>query len=87
MDTETREVRVDDTPVALTRTEFDILAFMVRRPERVCTRRQLCRDAMGAGQSVQERTIDAHIRTIRRKLGEAGAHLVTVWGIGYKCTD
>ncbi len=87
MDPETRETLADGNPVPLTRTEFDLLAFFVRRPERVFTRQQLCTDALGAGGSVQERTIDAHIRTIRRKLGPAGKHLVTVWGIGYRLTE
>ncbi len=84
LDFSTRTVTVQGQPVELTRTEFDILADLMAVPERVRTRRQLCREAMGAGDSVQERTVDAHIRTIRRKLGDAGACLVTVWGVGYK---
>jgi DNA-binding response OmpR family regulator len=53
-------------------------------PGRACTRKQLCHQALGSGGTVQERTIDAHIRTIRRKLGPAGDQIVTVWGIGYR---
>ncbi|NOY81109.1 MAG: response regulator transcription factor [Kiritimatiellaeota bacterium] len=87
MDPETRETLAHGSPVPLTRTEFDLLAFFVRRPGRVFTRQQLCTDALGAGGSVQERTIDAHIRTIRRKLGPAGKQLVTVWGIGYRLAE
>ncbi|MBN2450658.1 MAG: response regulator transcription factor [Lentisphaeria bacterium] len=84
MDPATRQVLVHGMPVEFTRTEFDLLLFFARNPERVFTRRQLCDQALGSGGAVQERTIDAHIRTIRRKLGDAGRHVVTAWGVGYK---
>lgn len=81
---DSREVRVEDRVVELTRSEFDILVHCARYPGRVFTRQQLCHHALRAGDAVQGRTIDAHVRTIRRKLGDAGRQLVTVWGIGYK---
>jgi two-component system phosphate regulon response regulator PhoB len=84
MDLETRGVTVAGEEISLTRSEFDLLAHFVGHPNRVFTRQQLCHQALGAGDTVQERTIDAHVRTIRRKLGHAGSYLVTVWGIGYK---
>lgn len=84
---ETREVSAAGEPVELTRTEFDLLAFFVTHPERVFTRRQLCEQALGSGGAILERTIDAHVRTLRRKLGPAGQCLVTVWGVGYRLVD
>lgn len=81
---ETREVTVAGERVDLTRSEFDLLAYFMTNPGRACTRKQLCHQALGSGGTVQERTIDAHIRTIRRKLGAAGDQIVTVWGIGYR---
>ena len=81
---DSREVRAEDRSVELTRSEFDILAHCARSPGRVFTRQQLCHHALKAGDAVQGRTIDAHVRTIRRKLGAVGRQLVTVWGIGYK---
>jgi len=87
MDQTTREVRVDGVLAEFTRTEFDLLAFFVASPGRVFTRKQLCEQALGSGGAIQERTIDAHIRTIRRKLGEAGRCLVTVWGVGYRLVN
>jgi len=82
-----REVQAGGRVVALTASEFALLAFMARRPGRVFTRRQLCDHALGAGETIQERTIDAHVRSIRRKLGPAGARIVTLWGVGYKFTE
>lgn len=86
LDPDRHEAHVGGSPVELTRSEFALLAHFIGAPERVFTRHQLCHDALGAGDAVQERTIDAHVRTIRRKLGDAGRRLVTVWGIGYKLT-
>ena len=87
VDAARRASRVKERPIDLTRTEFDLLAHFLRHPGRVFTRQQLCEQALGAGGNVQERTIDAHMRTIRRKLGTAGRCLVTVWGIGYQLTS
>jgi len=84
---DTHEALVNDKCVEFTKSEFSILEHFLRCPGRVFTRQQLCFQALHAGGAVQERTIDAHIRTIRRKLGLAGKHLVTVWGVGYKLTQ
>ncbi|MCK5801205.1 MAG: response regulator transcription factor [Lentisphaeria bacterium] len=81
---ETRTVTVAGKVVEFTRTEFDLVAHFVKLPVKVWTRKQLCDLVLEAGGAVQERTIDAHIRTIRRKLGAAGGMLQTVWGVGYK---
>jgi DNA-binding response OmpR family regulator len=87
VDVARREVRVAGQGVELTRTEFDLLLYLIRQPGRVFTRQQLCNQALGAGGAVQERTIDAHVRTIRRKLGPVGARIETAWGIGYKFSE
>lgn len=87
VDPSSRQVSVADEPVDLTRTEFDLLRHFAANPGRVFTRKQLCRDPLGTEGAVQERTIDAHMRTIRRKLGDAGRYLVTVWGVGYKMAE
>jgi two-component system, OmpR family, alkaline phosphatase synthesis response regulator PhoP len=87
MDNASREVLVAGTPVELTRSEFDLLAYFVANAGRVLTRKLLCDQALGSGGAVLERTIDAHVRTIRRKLGTAGNCLVTVWGVGYRLVD
>jgi DNA-binding response OmpR family regulator len=83
----TFEVECDGDLAGLTRSEFQILEHFMKNPDRVLTRKQLCDEALDAGGSVQERTIDAHIRTIRRKMGEQGKRIATVWGVGYRLLD
>jgi two-component system phosphate regulon response regulator PhoB len=83
----TYEVECAGEPAGLTRSEFRILQHFMENPDRVLTRKRLCDEALEAGGSVQERTIDAHIRTIRRKLGESGQRIATVWGVGYRLLD
>lgn len=87
IDVQRRSVHVAGEAIALTRTEFDILAAMAAHPGRVYTRRQLLEIASGDAFEGYERTIDAHIKNIRRKLGEdprEPRHLRTVIGVGYK---
>lgn len=77
-------VNYKDQTIELTPSEFDILAALAKRPGRVLTRRQLCDEALRSGDSVMERTVDAHVKSLRQKLGELGKRVVTVWGVGYK---
>ena len=83
----TREVEVEGELVKFTRSEFRLLLHFLQNPDRVLTRKRLCDDALEAGGSVQERTIDAHVRTIRRKLGDQGQRIATVWGVGYRFVE
>jgi len=79
-----RTVLVGDTPAALTRSEFDILAYLLERPRFVASRRILAkRTALSLGEP-DVRTVDVHLARVRRKLGEAASAIVTVWGIGYR---
>jgi two-component system phosphate regulon response regulator PhoB len=70
--------------VDLTPTEFRLLECLVRQPGRAFTRPQLMDVAIGEGAVVLERTIDVHIKTLRRKLGEEGDYIETVRGVGYR---
>ena len=82
-----RSVTVEGTPVSLTRTEFDILATLATHPGRVYTRMQLMEAAQGDAFEGYERTIDAHVKNVRRKLGDdpkAPRWVQTVIGVGYK---
>ncbi len=84
---ERREVRVGDRLVDLTRTEFDILLTMASHPGRVYTRLQLLEAASGDAFEGYERTMDAHVKNIRRKLGDDPKnprYIRTVFGVGYK---
>jgi len=87
IDRERREVRVGDMVADLTRTEFDILATMAAHPGRVYTRLQLMEAASGDAFEGYDRTIDAHVKNIRRKLNDSSKeprYVRTVFGVGYK---
>jgi two-component system phosphate regulon response regulator PhoB len=68
----------------LTPTEFRLLECMLRQPGRAFTRHQLMDAAIGEGAIVLERTIDVHIKTLRKKLDKLGDMIETVRGVGYR---
>ncbi|MFA6846256.1 MAG: response regulator transcription factor [Sphaerochaetaceae bacterium] len=70
--------------IELTATEFSLLQTLAQEEGRVFTRGQLINAVKGNDYPVTERSIDVQIATIRRKLGDWGSSLRTVWGVGYK---
>ena len=78
-----REARVDGEPVPLASKEFQLLQFLAERPGRALSRQQLLDGVWGAGWYGDDRTVDAHVRQLRKKLGDA-LPLSTVWGMGYR---
>lgn len=75
-------------PVALTVTELELLSALTRAKGRVIERGDLVRRAYGEGHHVTERTVDSHVRRIRRKLGAVGADPIeTVYGLGYRMRE
>jgi two-component system, OmpR family, phosphate regulon response regulator PhoB len=73
-----------DEELPLTPTEFRLLETLLRQPGRAFTRFELMDSAIGENAVVLERTIDVHIKSLRRKLGEASGLLETVRGLGYR---
>jgi DNA-binding response OmpR family regulator len=84
VDLDGRTVTVAGHPVSLTRCEFSMLAYLVERPARALSRAQIMSQAMPSSDQALDRTVDTHIVRLRRKLGHAGACIVTVWGVGYR---
>jgi DNA-binding response OmpR family regulator len=82
-----REVRVGDEPVTLTPTEYRLLEALVRAPGRTFTRQELVERAFGDDYDGLDRTVDVHVKNLRRKLGEAGNAVATVFGVGYKLSS
>ncbi len=78
------KVLVAGVELELTPTEFRLLECMLRQPGRAFTRPQLMDVAIGEGAIVLERTIDVHIKTLRKKLGEEHDFIETVRGVGYR---
>ena len=81
VDPQTRKVTVKGKPVHLTRTEFDLLLTLAAKPGAVLTRERLLADVWGWRDASGTRTVDSHIRGLRRKLGSERVR--TVRGIGY----
>ncbi|ATQ31926.1 PhoR family transcriptional regulator [Rhodococcus ruber Chol-4] len=87
LDAAGREVWVDGVPIALTRTEFDILAALSAHPHVVFTRAQLITAVWGPSWVGDEHLVDVHIGHLRRKLGDdatRGVFVRTVRGVGYR---
>ena len=87
LDRDSREVTVDGAPAELTRSEFDLLYALASRPGRVFSRYELINRVQGYDYEGYERTIDAHVKNLRRKLGDDPKHprfVLTVTGVGYK---
>ena len=87
IDPATRDVLVDDAPIALTTREFDLLYAMAGEPGVVFSRETLLERAVGFADFVDARGIDVHVRHLREKLGDDAAtprFIETVRGVGYR---
>ncbi len=84
------EVTLRGKPVDVTPVEFEVLLTLVSSPGRVFTRRQLLERVHGTTEFITERTIDAHVMNLRRKIERdprQPTRLLTVYGVGYKLAD
>ena len=83
---ETREVFLDGRSISnLTPKEFDLLCYFVQHPRQVFTRDQLLERVWGYQFYGDERTVDVHVKRLRKKIGTSAQPFVhTVWGVGYK---
>jgi DNA-binding response OmpR family regulator len=89
-DQRTRRAEASGRALDLTRVEFDLLATLLGSPGRVFTRAELIDRVWGDGFRITDRTIDSHVKALRKKIGEAGAEpswIETVRGVGYRLSD
>jgi len=77
-------VRYRSQEIRLTPKEFELFRYMVERPGRVVTRERLLEHVWGYETDIETRSIDAHIRRLRLKLGPARDHVETIVGLGYR---
>ena len=84
VDPASHTVLVGDREVALTQKEFEVLYLLLKNKGQVLSRERLIEDVWGYAFTGESRTVDVHVRTLRQKLGEAGACIETVRGYGYK---
>jgi len=85
-----RTCTLDGQPVALTPTEFTLLEMLMRHPGIALSREQLITEALGYDYAAYERTIDAHIRNLRRKIErdiQNPTYILTVFGTGYRFAE
>jgi DNA-binding response OmpR family regulator len=90
IDSRTRKATVASSELALSRTEFDLLAVFLGSPGRVFERSQLLDAVWGSDVVVGDRTVDVHMKALRRKIEEAGGDprvLETVRGVGYRLRE
>ena len=84
VDVKRRAVTVDGEPVILTYKEFELLCYLLENRGVVLSRDQILTKSWDYNYSGETRTVDVHIRTLRQKLGDAGALIETVRGVGYR---
>ena len=78
---------LDGKDLGLTLTEFELLRYLVRHPRKAFTRQQLLETIWQDAMMVTERTVDAHIKNLREKLGSFARHIQTVRGVGYRFVE
>ncbi len=86
LDADTYRVSWQDKPLKVGPTEFKLLQYLMRHPERVHTRGMLLDKIWGDHVYIEERTVDVHVKRLRESLGDAGAMIETVRGAGYRLT-
>jgi two-component system phosphate regulon response regulator PhoB len=84
LDAAAHEAAVAGEPLGLTATEFRLLQLLLERRGRVQSRAQLLSEVWGYAEDVDSRTVDTHVRRLRRKLGDEADRLETVVGVGYR---
>ncbi|HWB84828.1 MAG TPA: winged helix-turn-helix domain-containing protein [Bryobacteraceae bacterium] len=76
---------LDSQPITLTRKEYDLLALLVQHAGEIIPREALLLRVWGYGAEIRTRTLDVHIRRLRKKLGAyADQYIETIFGIGYR---
>lgn len=78
------EVLVNGEEIELTLKEYGLLKLLITHPETVFSREEIMDQIWETGFYGETRTVDVHVRTLRQKLGEAGKHIETVRGVGYR---
>ena len=81
------EARVGGKNIVLTPMEFRLLYTFVGAPGRVFRRQELLNASMDPGVVVDERNVDTHVKSLRKKLGSIGEKIETIRGVGYKISD
>jgi two-component system phosphate regulon response regulator PhoB len=87
LDADTHRVSLADNPLKVGPTEFKLLQYLMRHPERVHSRGALLDKVWGDHVYIEERTVDVHVKRLRESLGDAANMVETVRGAGYRMTQ
>jgi len=90
LDVPRMRLKINDNPIEVTSTEFQLLAAMARQPGRIFTRAQLLEAVHGVAFESYERAIDTHIKNLRRKIEpdpRQPRYILTVYGVGYRLAE
>lgn len=84
IDEAARIIYIDGNKIATTPKEFDLLVYFMRNKNIALSREQLLDAVWGSGGESDDRTVDAHIKMLRKNISPYSKYIVTVWGVGYK---
>src|SRR5690625_3452899 len=84
IDHQLKEVIIEDEKIAFTKTEFEILALLVKSPETMFTREEIINGAWDKNTHITDRTVDVHISRLRKKLGKYAPLITNRTGFGYR---
>jgi len=85
VDFERETAHLDGLPMKLTAKAFSLLAFLARHPGQLVPRETLLRLIWGYGEEIRTRTLDVHVRRLRKSLGKYGTvYIETIFGVGYR---
>ena len=84
LDQSAHEVMIDGTPVELSFKEFELLAYFIENQGIALSRERILNNVWNYDYFGDARTIDTHVKKLRSKMGEKGAYIKTIWGMGYK---
>lgn len=87
LDPKTREVWASEKEIQLTPKEFDLLITLLHHPNQIFTREILLELVWGMDYDGTDRTVDNHVKKLRKSLGAAGRQIITIYGKGYKITE
>lgn len=84
VDLNTHRTYVDDKEITLTKTEFDLLVYLIRNEGMICSRNHLLDKVWGTDVFVEDRIVDTYVKKIRKHLGPYAYYIKTVFGVGYR---
>ncbi|TVP96327.1 MAG: DNA-binding response regulator [Acholeplasmatales bacterium] len=84
INTAAHKVYVDEVEITLSKTEYDLLAYFVKHPDRICSRNHLLDEIWGIDVFVEDRIVDTYVKRLRKHLGQHASMIKTVFGVGYR---